>query len=233
MLTRDFGKFLRRIGKISKPQGRFKNDNRDRKGPNKVNFEGSTMKRKFDISQKGKGIQWRMQGVWSDPDKIYFLENTLSLPVVENLGTEILSVDAHLVHHFIDELSLIVVLPPLNVGSLINQSMEDIDEGIEEGSEGEHNVEGKGSSRSDLEVVGQNENLVIEFYANLIEEFGNIEKLAYGEVYVRGHVIDFSPANIIHYLSCLDYSDIEGTGLKEETDFDEVTKVLTGDAGAV
>ncbi|KAI5668017.1 hypothetical protein M9H77_17870 [Catharanthus roseus] len=37
---------------------------------------------------------------------------------------------------------------------VIRPSMEDIDEGIEEGSEGEHNVEGNGSSWSDLEVVG-------------------------------------------------------------------------------
>lgn len=42
-----------------------------------------------------------------------------------------------------DELSPIAVLTPLPVGSSINQSMEDIDEGIEEGSEGEHNVEEK------------------------------------------------------------------------------------------
>ncbi|KAI5681418.1 hypothetical protein M9H77_02646 [Catharanthus roseus] len=80
--------------------------------------------------------------------------NTLSLPVVENLGTKILSVYAHLVHHFIDELSPIIVLQPLVIGSSINQSMEDNDDGIEEGSEGEHNVEGKGSFGSDLEVIG-------------------------------------------------------------------------------
>ncbi|KAI5653487.1 hypothetical protein M9H77_30674 [Catharanthus roseus] len=66
----------------------------------------------------------------------------------------ILFVGAHLVHHFIDELSPIVVLPPLTVGSSTNQSMEDIDKGIEEGFEGEHNVERKRSSGSDLEVVG-------------------------------------------------------------------------------
>ncbi|KAI5658501.1 hypothetical protein M9H77_27294 [Catharanthus roseus] len=78
----------------------------------------------------------------------------LSLPIAENLGTEILYVDAHPEHHFIDKLSHIAVLPPLTVGGSINQSMEDINEGIQEGSEGEHNVEGKGSSRSDLEVVG-------------------------------------------------------------------------------
>ncbi|KAI5652613.1 hypothetical protein M9H77_29800 [Catharanthus roseus] len=75
----------------------------------------------------------------------YFLENTLSL-LVENLGTEVLFVDAHPVHHFIDEMSLIDVRPPLPVESSINFSMKDIDEGIEEGSEGEHNVKGKGSS---------------------------------------------------------------------------------------
>ncbi|KAI5652941.1 hypothetical protein M9H77_30128 [Catharanthus roseus] len=55
----DFGKFLRNTGKISQLQGRFKIDMRDRKGPNKLKSEGSTMKRKFDTGQKGKGIQWR------------------------------------------------------------------------------------------------------------------------------------------------------------------------------
>ncbi|KAI5671851.1 hypothetical protein M9H77_12215 [Catharanthus roseus] len=78
-----------------------------------------------------------------------------------------------------------------------------------------------------------NENLVKEFYANLFEDFGNLESLAYGQVYVRGHVINFSPANIAHYLSCPHFSDIKGTGLEEETNFDEVTKVLTGDAAPV
>ncbi|KAI5667656.1 hypothetical protein M9H77_17509 [Catharanthus roseus] len=77
----------------------------------------------------------------------------LSLPVVENLGTEVLSIDAHPVHHFIDELSLIAALPPLTVESLINQSMEDIDERIEEDFEGEHNAQEKRSFGSDLEVI--------------------------------------------------------------------------------
>ncbi|KAI5681703.1 hypothetical protein M9H77_02931 [Catharanthus roseus] len=63
-----------------------------------------------------------------------------------------------------------------------------------------------------------------EFYANLIEEFGHSESLACGQVYVRGHVIDFSPANIAYYLNCPYYSDIEGTCLEEEVDFDEVAK---------
>ncbi|KAI5677063.1 hypothetical protein M9H77_08013 [Catharanthus roseus] len=84
----------------------------------------------------------------------YFLENTLPLPVVENLGTEALSVNAHPVHHFIDKLSPIAILPPLHVENLINKSMEDMDEGINKGPEGEHNAERKGSSGSDLEVVG-------------------------------------------------------------------------------
>ncbi|KAI5681432.1 hypothetical protein M9H77_02660 [Catharanthus roseus] len=96
---------------------------------------------------------------------------------------EISSIDAHLVHHFIDELSPIVVLPPLTIGSSINQSMKD----IEKGSEREHNAEGKGSSRSDLEVVGVTlgTRLIKEFYVNLTEEFGNLENPAYSEVYVR------------------------------------------------
>ncbi|KAI5667655.1 hypothetical protein M9H77_17508 [Catharanthus roseus] len=78
-----------------------------------------------------------------------------------------------------------------------------------------------------------NKNLVKEFYANLTKEFGNPESPTYGQVYVRGHVIDLSPLNIAYYLSCPIFSDIEGTGLEEDADFDEVTKVLTGDAGAV
>ncbi|KAI5677376.1 hypothetical protein M9H77_08326 [Catharanthus roseus] len=149
-------------------------------------------------------------------------------------------------HHFNDELSPITILPPLTIGSSINQPMEDIDEGIEEGSKGEHIAERKGSSRSHLEVVGvtpgtelalfakqYNENLFKEFYANLTEEFGNPESPAYGQVYVRGNVINFSPTNIAHYLSCPHFSEIEGTGLEEEADFHEATKVLIGDAGAV
>ncbi|KAI5671822.1 hypothetical protein M9H77_12186 [Catharanthus roseus] len=49
----------RRTGRISKPQKRFKTDNRDRKGPNKFKFEGITMKEMFDTSQRGKGTQCR------------------------------------------------------------------------------------------------------------------------------------------------------------------------------
>ncbi|KAI5680796.1 hypothetical protein M9H77_02023 [Catharanthus roseus] len=60
---------------------------------------------------------------------------------------------AYPVHHFIDELSPIVTIPFLSIESSINQSMEDIDEGIKEGSEGKHNAEGKTSSASNLEVV--------------------------------------------------------------------------------
>ncbi|KAI5663762.1 hypothetical protein M9H77_23085 [Catharanthus roseus] len=75
----------------------------------------------------------------------YFFEKTLSLSIVENSGTEVLFDDAHLVHHFVDELSPIIVLPPLRVESSINLSTEDIDEGIEEGYEGEYNAKRKGS----------------------------------------------------------------------------------------
>ncbi|KAI5653206.1 hypothetical protein M9H77_30393 [Catharanthus roseus] len=144
----------------------------------------------------------------------YFLENILCLPVVENFGTKALSADAHPVHNFINELSSIVALPHLP--SSINLSMGDIDEGIEECSKREHNAEEK--------EVWYNENLVKEFYGNLCKDFGNLESLAYGQVYVRGHVIYFSPANSAHYLSCTHFSDIEGTSLEEEADFDEVTK---------
>ncbi|KAI5682014.1 hypothetical protein M9H77_03242 [Catharanthus roseus] len=142
----------------------------------------------------------------------YFLENTLSLPVIDNLGTEILCANAYPAHHFINELSPIVVLSHLPIESSINLSIEDIDKGIEECFESGHNSEGKGSFGLDLEVVGS---------------------LTYGQVHVRGHVIDFSPANIAHYLNCPHFSDIEETGLEEEADFDKVTKVLTGDTGAV
>ncbi|KAI5672780.1 hypothetical protein M9H77_13144 [Catharanthus roseus] len=145
------------------------------------------------------------------------LRSVNSLSLGHNLGspyefllmcTEVLFVDAHSVHHFIDELSPTAVLSPLPVGSSINQSMEDIDEGIEE----------------ELALFAEqyNENLVKDFYANLFEEFGNPESPAYGQVYVRGHVIDFSPANIARYLSCPLFSDIKGTGLKEEVDFNEL-----------
>ncbi|KAI5662966.1 hypothetical protein M9H77_22289 [Catharanthus roseus] len=135
------------------------------------------------------------------------------------------------------------------VGKL--SSMKDIDEGVEKGS-GKggggggggrgHNIEGKGSSRS-LKGMGcvkltlfaeqYNENLVKEFYANLIEEIGNPKSPTYGQVYVKGHVIDFSLVNIAHYLSYPPYNVIEGTDLEEKADFDEVVKVLIGDAGAV
>ncbi|KAI5672125.1 hypothetical protein M9H77_12489 [Catharanthus roseus] len=134
---------------------------------------------------------------------LYFLQNTLSL-LVENLGTQALSVDAYPVHHFIDELSSITILQSLPVESSINQSMEYIDEGIEEGFEWEHNAEGKGSFGSDLQVVGM----------------------------TPGGML-FSPANIRHYLSCPHFSNIQGIGLEKEANFDEVTKVLTGDTGAV
>ncbi|KAI5680856.1 hypothetical protein M9H77_02083 [Catharanthus roseus] len=126
------------------------------------------------------------------------------------------------------------------------------------GSSRGNNSEGKGNSGSDLEVVGAtllgaiqdngvldtgfvelvlfaeqyNEKPVKEFYANLTEEFGNSESPAYGQVCVRGHVIDFSLANIAHYLSC-PHNNIEGTGLEEKVNFDEIAKVLTGDAGAI
>ncbi|KAI5653274.1 hypothetical protein M9H77_30461 [Catharanthus roseus] len=127
---------------------------------------------------------------------------------------------------------------PWTIFSSIILSMEEIDEGFEEGSEGEHHAEGKGSFRIgcvELALFAKqyNENLVKEFYANLSEECGNLESPTYGQVYVRRHVIEFSPANIAHYLSCPYFSDIEGTCLEEKADFDEVTKVLTRDAGAV
>ncbi|KAI5658470.1 hypothetical protein M9H77_27263 [Catharanthus roseus] len=68
-----------------------------------------------------------------------------------------------------------------------------------------------------------NENLVKEFYAISLRSL----------VHVRGDAIDFSLANIAHYLSCPHHRDIKGTALEEEVDFDEVAKVITSDAGAV
>ncbi|KAI5682205.1 hypothetical protein M9H77_03433 [Catharanthus roseus] len=191
----------------------------------------------------------------------YFLENTLSLLVVEHLGTEILSIDAHPVHHFIDELSPMLYSLPLTVGSSINQSMEDIDEGIEEGvtpgtglsqwrKRTRAALKGALSSKTSAKKaravtpssaplkakIALNKHFIQRFQevlCHLTEEFGNPESPAYGQIYVRGHVIDFSPENIARYLSCPYYNDIEGTSLKKEADFDKVTKVLTGDAGAV
>ncbi|KAI5663395.1 hypothetical protein M9H77_22718 [Catharanthus roseus] len=61
-----------------------------------------------------------------------------------------------------------------------------------------------------------------KIYANLSEEFGNIENLAYGQVYMRGHII-----------YCPHFNDVEVIGLEEEVDFDEVIQVLTGDSGAI
>ncbi|KAI5653049.1 hypothetical protein M9H77_30236 [Catharanthus roseus] len=95
-------------------------------------------------------FRWRIHAV----PRFFFFENTLSLLVVGNLDIKVLSVDTYHVHHFIDELSPIVVVPHLPIESSINQSMEDIDNGVEEGSEGEHNFKGKGTSGSDVEVVG-------------------------------------------------------------------------------
>ncbi|KAI5653589.1 hypothetical protein M9H77_30776 [Catharanthus roseus] len=194
-------------------------------------------------------------------------------------GTEFTPAEAYPVHHFINEFTFIHVMPSLPVEISISLSIKDMDEGIEEGSEEEHNVEEKESSGLDLEArasppspaplmaqnalnkhfcnktielrmvelfgkpimvekrVSQdmlekykvmelllgmgyvelalfakkyNENLVKEVYANLSEDFGNTESQAYGQVYVRGHIIDFSPANIAHYLSCPHFSYIEG-----------------------
>lgn len=63
-----------------------------------------------------------------------------------------------------------------------------------------------------------------------LAEFGNLESPAYGQVYVRGHVIDLSPVNTAYYLISPHFSDIEGTRLDEDANFDEVDKVLTDDA---
>ncbi|KAI5663065.1 hypothetical protein M9H77_22388 [Catharanthus roseus] len=71
---------------------------------------------------------------------------------VKDRTERVLLVDAHPMHHFIDKLTPIVVLPFLTVRNSINQVMEDID-GLKEGFEGEHNAEGRDSSGSDLEVV--------------------------------------------------------------------------------
>lgn len=77
-----------------------------------------------------------------------------------------------------------------------------------------------------------NDNLMREFYANLTDDFAKTESPAFGQVYVRGHTIDFSPTHIAYFLSCPHYTKITGTSLKEEVDFDEVARVLIGDEGA-
>lgn len=74
-----------------------------------------------------------------------------------------------------------------------------------------------------------NDNLVREFYANSTDDFAKIESLTFGKVYVRGHIIDFSPTHIVNFLNCPHCTNIEGTGLAEDVDFDEVAEVLTGD----
>ncbi|KAI5653600.1 hypothetical protein M9H77_30787 [Catharanthus roseus] len=102
---------------------------------------------------------------------LIFSEKYCLYQLWKKFGTEVLSIDAHPVHHFIDELSLIDVLLPVPIRSSINLSMEDINERIEEGFKGEHHVKEKGSSGQGV-------------YANLSKEFGNPESLAYGQVYV-------------------------------------------------
>lgn len=49
---------------------------------------------------------------------------------------------------------------------------------------------------------------------------------------MRGHLIDFSSTNIVHFLSNPHYNNIKGTCLEEEVDFYEVARVLTADKGA-
>lgn len=46
---------------------------------------------------------------------------------------------------------------------------------------------------------------------------------------MRGQVIAFFPANIVDFLRCPYYIEIERTALDGEVDLDEVAKVLTGD----
>lgn len=56
-----------------------------------------------------------------------------------------------------------------------------------------------------------NESEVREFYANLITDIDDLDSLVVGQVYMRGKVIAFSPANITDFLSY--HIKIEGTGL--------------------
>lgn len=74
-----------------------------------------------------------------------------------------------------------------------------------------------------------NESLVTEFYINLTVEINDPNSPTVGQVYMKGLVIAFSPANITDFLSCPHYANIEGTGLEVNFDLDVVAKVLTGD----
>ncbi|KAI5667228.1 hypothetical protein M9H77_17081 [Catharanthus roseus] len=168
----------------------------------------------------------------------YFLENTLSLHVIENLGTE---------------------------------PMEDIDEGIEEGSEREHNTEGKGSSYAKktraatpahfAHLKAKNA-LNRHFYKNTAElrMVELINKPIRAEKRITQESLEqYNVMELLLGMSCVElalfaeqfnenlvkefYVNLtEEVGnlkrqlmtiLEEEVDFEEVTKVLTGDAGAV
>ncbi|KAI5652922.1 hypothetical protein M9H77_30109 [Catharanthus roseus] len=58
-----------RTRRISKPQGRFKTDNRDRKGPNKFMSEGSTMKKKGKEREGDGHIQVECANTFDDDKK--------------------------------------------------------------------------------------------------------------------------------------------------------------------
>lgn len=55
----------------------------------------------------------------------HFLNNTLPISAIVNLSTEVFPVDAHLVHHYVDELVLLGVLPPLNDDTVFDFPMEE------------------------------------------------------------------------------------------------------------
>lgn len=58
-------------------------------------------------------------------------------------------------------------------------------------------------------------------------EFSKPDSHACGQVYISGHIIDFSPANNADFLSCPHYTEIEGSGLEGDANFDKVASVLT------
>lgn len=51
---------------------------------------------------------------------LYFMENTMPLPVIVNLETEILSPDVNILHYFHDEFAPLAILPPLNEEIQVN-----------------------------------------------------------------------------------------------------------------
>lgn len=61
---------------------------------------------------------------------LYFMQNTLPLPAVRNLGTEMVPLDLNVLHHFRDEFVPLVVLPALNEQNEGEELIEEVDEAM-------------------------------------------------------------------------------------------------------